>query len=80
MLVKSCPSLTELIIGKLKGDPNKVVELRGQDFTQLRNDLRDEPFLAKLAHLCQQNKIDLQNLFPWNVLQNIYRTSFVRLQ
>jgi len=80
MLVKGCPSLTELIIGKLEGDPNKIVDLRIQDFNQLRNDLRDDPFLAKLVHLCQQRKIDLQNLYPWNILQKMYGTSFVRLQ
>ncbi len=80
-LSKECPSLVELFIAKLEGDPFKVVNLRGlQNINQLQIDLRGDPFVAKLSRLGQQRKIDLQNVNPWNILQRMYRMSFVRLQ
>lgn len=80
-LLNECPSLVELLTGKVEGDPFKVVNIRGlQNITQLSIDLRGDPFVAKLSRLCQQRKIDLQNLHPWNILQLMYRMSFVQLQ
>lgn len=80
-LSKECPSLVELLIGKLEGDPIKIVNLRGlQNINQLSIDLRGDPIVAKLSRLCQQRKIEPQNLYPWKILQQMYRMSFVRLQ
>jgi len=80
ILAKESPSLVALLSGKLGGDPTKMIELRGGTLNQLRNSLRGEPLLAKLYHLCRQRKIEQEDLYLWNVLQRMYRNSFVRLQ
>jgi len=80
ILAKESSSLVALLNGKLGGDPKTMVELPGGDLNQLGNSLRGEPLLAKLYHLCRQRNIEQQNMYPWNVLERMYRTSFVRLQ
>jgi len=78
---RECPSLVELLIGKLDGSPIKVVDLSGSsDINQLSSDLRGDTFVANLSRLCQQRKIEPKNLYPWNILQRMYGTSFVQLQ
>jgi len=80
ILAKESPSLVALLSGKLGGDPKGMVELRGWDLNQLGNSLRGEPILAKLYHHCRQRKIEQKDIYLWNFVERMYRTSFVRLQ
>jgi len=80
-LSRECPSLVELLTGKLEGTPIKIIPLGGSsDINQLSSDLGGDTFVANVSRLCQQRKIEPQNLYPWNVLKRIYESSFVRLQ
>lgn len=74
------PTLMRLLKGKLGGSPPKMVELRGADFSQYLNSLRAEPILAKLSRLCDQRGIRQERLYVWHILEQMYKTSFVKLQ
>ncbi len=74
------PTLMRLLKEKLGGSPRKMVELRSENFSQYLNTLRAEPILAKLSRLCEQRGIELERLYLWEILKQMYKTSFVRLQ
>lgn len=74
------PTLMRLLKGKLGGSPPKMVELRGADFSQYLNSLRAEPILVKLSRLCDQRGIRPDRLYVWHILEQMYKTSFVKLQ
>jgi energy-coupling factor transporter ATP-binding protein EcfA2 len=73
-------TLMGLLKGKLGGSPHKLVELRGGDFSGYLNTLRAEPILARLLQLCERRGIRQDTLYLWQVLEQMYKTSFVRLQ
>jgi energy-coupling factor transporter ATP-binding protein EcfA2 len=73
-------TLITLLKGKLGGSPHKIVELHGAEFNQYLNTLRAEPILTKLSQLCERRGIGLERLYIWQVLEQFYKTSFVRLQ
>jgi len=79
-LAEESPTLVRLLKGKLDGSPRKMVELRGSDWNQYSNALRGEPMLAKLSRLCEQRGIGRERLYLGEILEQIYRTSLVRLQ
>lgn len=72
-------TLMELLKGKLGGSPYKIVELRGGDFSGYLNTLRAEPILAELFQLCERRGIRKDTLYIWQILEQMYKTSFVRL-
>jgi hypothetical protein len=74
------PTLMRLLKGKLGGSPAKIVELRGADFSKYLNSLRAEPILVKLSRLCDQRGIREDRLYVWHILEQMYKTSLVKLQ
>jgi energy-coupling factor transporter ATP-binding protein EcfA2 len=79
-LSEESPMLIPLFKGKLDGSPPKRVEFRGGDFSNYLNSLGADPILTKLSQLCERRGIDLERLYVWRVLEQFYKTSFVRLQ
>jgi energy-coupling factor transporter ATP-binding protein EcfA2 len=79
-LSEESPMLIPLFKGKLDGSPPKMAEFRGGDFSNYLNSLGADPILTKLAQLCERRGIDLERLYLWHVLEQFYKTSFVRLQ
>ncbi len=69
----------KLLKGKLGGTPHKIVELRGGDFSGYLNTLGAEPILTKLSQLCERRGIRQDTLYLWQILEQMYKTSFVRL-
>jgi energy-coupling factor transporter ATP-binding protein EcfA2 len=74
------PTLVGLLKGKFGGSQHKMFELRGADFNQYVNTLRTEPILAKLSRLCEQRGIRRERLYLLEILGEIYKTSFIKLQ
>lgn len=80
-LSSESPTLMKLLKGGLGGSPHKIVELlRGGDFSGYLNTLRAEPILIKLTQLCERGGIRQDALYLWQILEQMYKTSFVRLQ
>ena len=78
-LSSESPTLMKLLKGKLGGTPHKIVELRGGDFSGYLNTLGAEPILTKLSQLCERRGIRQDTLYLWQILEQMYKTSFVRL-
>jgi len=78
-LADKSPTLVRLLKGKLGGSPQKIVELRGAEFSECLNTLREEPILTKLLRLCERRGIKHERLYPSQILEQVYKTSFVRL-
>lgn len=79
-LSNESPTLTRLLKGKLGGSPQKTVELRGANFSEYLNTFRGDPILTKLYRLCERRGIRQESLYLWQILEQMYRTSFARLQ
>ena len=79
-LTDESPTLMSLLEGKLDNSPPKMITLSRGDLSGHRNILRAEPMLARLLKLCQQRGIKPERLYLWQILEQMYKTSFVRLQ
>jgi hypothetical protein len=74
------PTLITLMNGKMDGSPPKRAQVHHTNFSGYLNVLRTDPILTRLSQLCEQIGMDRERLYLWEILEHMYRASFVRLQ
>ena len=74
------PALKEVFKGKLEGSPNKAADLQGGDLNNILSNFRGEPILNDLPRFFELRGIKKDRLYVWEILEQMYTTSFVRLK
>ncbi len=79
-ILDQSPTLKELFKGKLEGSLPQTAELSSGDFNAYLNGLRGEPILKELSRLFELKRLKMDRLYLWEILREMYTTSFVRLK